>query len=207
VHAGGGFPTIQGVDGRVTDCTGRKGGDVDRKAFLKTVCGLGMCGCVARLIDPPEALAAGAAEVPDQRLAFARYQVAKMVGFMAAGPTAPACADILEKTGRECARLGGLGARFKGDPDGYFAAASKAWGTDFQWNKEKGTVTVAVAEGECSCPLVDSKRTPAFFCSCSVGYQKESFGAVFGRPVQASLVESKLAGSKRCVFEITVAAK
>ena len=98
-----------------------------------------------------------------------------MVGFMAAGTTAPACAEILEKTGRECAKLGGLAARFKGDPDGYFAAARKAWGTDFQWNKEKGIVTVAVAEGECSCPLVDSKRTPAFWCNCSVGYQKESF--------------------------------
>jgi hypothetical protein len=50
--------------------------------------------------------------------------------------------------------------------------------------------------------MVDHKRTPAFFCNCSVGYQKESFGAVFGRPVQASLKESKLSGSKRCVFEV-----
>jgi hypothetical protein len=149
-------------------------------------------------------LAVSAAEVPDQRLAFARYQVAKMVGFMAAGTTAPACADIIERTGRECARLGGLAAKFKGDPDGYFAAARKAWGTDFQWNKEKGIVTVAVAEGECGCPLVDSKRTPPFWCNCSVGYQEESFDTVFGRPVQASLKESKLGGSKRCVFEIAL---
>ena len=177
---------------------------MDRKEFLKSACGLGVCGCVLGLLDPPEAAAARAADVPDQRLAFARYQVAKMVGFMAAGPTAPACADILEKTGRECARLGGLAAKFKGDPDGYFAAARKAWGTDFQWNKEKGIVTVAVAEGDCSCPLVDSKRTPPFWCNCSVGYQKESFGTVFGRPVQASLKASKLGGSKRCVFEITL---
>ena len=94
---------------------------------------------------------------------------------MAAGTTAPACAEILQKTGRECAKLGQLGVKFKGDPDAYFAAATKAWGTDFQWNKEKGIVTVSVAEGECSCPLVDSKRTPAFFCNCSVGYQKEAF--------------------------------
>jgi hypothetical protein len=177
---------------------------VDRTAFLRTVCRLGLCGCVASVVDPTEVLAASASEVPDQRLAFARYQVAKMVGFMAAGTTAPACADIIERTGRECARLGGLAAKFKGDPDGYFAAAGKAWGTDFQWNKDKGIVTVAVAEGECSCPLVDSKRTPPFWCNCSVGYQKESFGTVFGRPVQASLKESKLGGSKRCVFEIAL---
>jgi hypothetical protein len=177
---------------------------VDRKAFLKTVCGLGVCGCVASLVDPPDVLAAAPEQAQDQRLAFARYQVAKMVGFMSAGACAPAAVDVLEKTGRECAKLGGLAARFKGDPDGYFAAARTAWGTDFQWNKEKGIVTVAVPEGECSCPLVDNKRTPAFFCSCSVGYQKESFGTIFGRPVQASIKESKLGGSKRCVFEITL---
>ncbi|MCX6550763.1 MAG: hypothetical protein NTY02_07130 [Acidobacteria bacterium] len=61
-----------------------------------------------------------------------------------------------------------------------------------------------VAEGECSCPLVDSKRTPPFFCNCSVGYQKESFETVFGRPVQAALKASKLGGSKRCTFEVTL---
>ncbi len=177
---------------------------MDRKGFLKTVCGLGVCGCVASLVDPPEAVAAGPAEVPDQRLAFARYQVAKMVGFMAAGTSVPACADVLQNTGRECAKLGGLAARFKGDPEAYFAAGRAAWGTTFQWNKDTGTVTVTVPEGECSCPLVDSKRTPAFFCNCSVGYQKESFGVVFGRPVQASLKESKLGGSRRCVFEVTL---
>ena len=177
---------------------------MDRKTFLKTVCGAGVCGCVASLVDPPEALAAIPEQVPDQRLAFARYQVAKMIGFMATESNAPACAEILQNTGRECAKLGGLGARFKGDPERYFATARKNWGTDFQWDKEKGRITVTVAEGECSCPLVDNKRTLPFFCNCSVGYQKESFEHVFGRPVKASLKESKLGGSKRCVFEVTL---
>jgi hypothetical protein len=181
---------------------------VDRKEFLKSACGLGVCGCVLSLLDPSQVLADATAQaepqVQDQRLAFARYQVAKMVGFMAAGTTAPACARILEDTGRECAKLGRLSASFKGDPEGYFAAARKNWGTDFSWDKEKGIITVAVAEGECSCPLVDSKRTPPFWCNCSVGYQKESFETIFGRPVRASLKESKLAGSKRCVFEIAL---
>jgi predicted hydrocarbon binding protein len=179
---------------------------MDRKEFLKTACGFGVCGCALHFLGLFEPLhaAAATAEVPDQRLAFARYHVAKMVGFMAAGTTAPACAEILEKTGRECAKLGQLNVKFKGDPDAYFAAARKTWGTDFSWDKEKGIVTVAVAEGECSCPLVDSKRTPAFFCNCSVGYQKEAFETIFGKPVQVSLEKSKLGGSKRCVFEVTL---
>jgi hypothetical protein len=38
-----------------------------------------------------------------------------------------------------------------------------------------------------------------------VGYQKESFENVFGRPVEATLKASKLGGSPRCVFEVTLA--
>lgn len=177
---------------------------MDRKMFLKTVCGLGACGCVASLLSPADVLAAPQAEAPDQRLAFARYQVAKLAGFMADDPAAPACAEMVEKTGRECAKLTGVGVRFKGDPDGYFAASRKAWGTEFEWDKAKGIVLVTVAEGPCGCPLVDAKRTPSFWCHCSVGYQKEVFSAVFGRPAQATLKASKLAGAKRCVFEVQV---
>jgi hypothetical protein len=177
---------------------------VDRKTFLKTMCGLGVCGCAARVLDPPEVLASGQSEVADQRLAFARYQVAHMVRFMAASAAVPACTEMLEKTGGECARLGGASTKFKGDPEGYFASARKAWGTEFQWDKVAGRITVAVAEGPCGCPLVDAKRTPAFWCNCSIGYQKEVFAAVFGRPVQASLKQSKLAGDARCVFEVLV---
>lgn len=176
---------------------------MNRMEFLKSACGLGVCGCALSLLDPPEPVAAGDAPAQDQRLAFVRYQVANMVGFLAADTTAESCAAVLEKTGRECAKLGQLGARFKGDPEGYFAATKEAWGTDSSWDKEKGIITVAVAEGECGCPLVDPRRTPAVWCSCSVGYQKESFGTILGRPVTVTLQESKLSGSKRCVFEIT----
>jgi hypothetical protein len=178
---------------------------MNRKEFLKTACGLGACGCALGALDPSAMVTAATSQAPDQRLAFARYQVAKMVGHMAAGPAAPACVEILEKTGRECARLGGLPVRFKGNPEGYFATATKNWGTEFTWDKEKGIINVAVADGECGCPLVDAKRTPSFWCNCSVGYQKEAFETVFGRPVQAVLKASKLSGSPRCVFEVTLA--
>ena len=123
---------------------------------------------------------------------------------MAAEAPRGACTAILEKTGRECAKVGQLGGKFKGDPEGYFAAATRMWGTEFAWDRENGVVTVSVAEGDCGCPLVDKRRTPAVWCNCSVGYQKEIFESVFGRPVQASLKESKLGGAKRCVFEVTL---
>jgi len=178
---------------------------VNRKTFLKTMCGLGACGCVASVLDPPFAAAGGQADVPDQRLAFARYQVAKLAGFMAASPAVSACTEIVQQTGRECAKLTGLAAKFKGNPEGYFAASREAWGTDFQWDKAKGVVVVTVAGGPCGCPLVDARRTPPFWCNCSLGYQEEMFSAVFGRPAEATLKESKLAGGRHCVFEVRVA--
>ncbi|HPS78690.1 MAG TPA: hypothetical protein PLS53_11090 [Thermoanaerobaculaceae bacterium] len=178
---------------------------MDRKEFLKNACGLGVCGCALSLLGGPGPLQAAEAPTEDQRLLFARYQLAKLLGFMATDTSVDACAGMLEKTGRECARLGQLGTKFKGDPEGYFATARKAWGTEFTWDKPTGVITVAVAEGDCGCPLVDKRRTPAVWCNCSVGYQKESFEAIFGRPVQARLRESKLGGAKRCVFEVTLA--
>lgn len=181
---------------------------MDRKTFLKTVCGAGACGCMAALLDwQADRLSAAAPQSSDGRLVFTRYQVANMARLMAASPAASACSEILEGTGRECSKVGGMAARFKGDPDGYMAAMKRAWNTDFAWDKARGVVTVSVAEGPCGCPLVDNTRTPAFWCSCSVGYQKESFSTVFGKPVQATLKASKLDGSPRCVFEVQVGGK
>ncbi len=177
---------------------------MDRKEFLKSACGAGLCSCAFSWFGSPSTAVAVEPSADEQRLAFVRYQVAKMVGFLSAEAPAAACATVLEKTGRECAKLGTLVAAFKGNPEGYFAAATKAWGTDFTWDKPRGIVTVAVAPGECGCPLVDPRRTPAVWCNCSVGYQKEAFETVFGRPVQAKLKESKLGGSTRCVFELTL---
>jgi hypothetical protein len=133
---------------------------VDRKGFLKNVCGLGVCRCALNLLGVPGSLHAVETPAEDQRLAFARHQVAKPLGFTAVSASAEACAEILEKNGRERARLGQLQVKFKGDPEGYFAAARKSWGTDFEWDKQQGVVTVAVAEGDCGCPLVDQRQTP-----------------------------------------------
>ena len=174
---------------------------MDRKEFLKNVCGLGVCGCVLNLPVAMDSLHGEDAAI-DQRLVFARHQLSKMVGFMAADTTSNAAVGILQKTGRECAKLGTLHANFKNDPEGYFAAAKKSWGTDFAWDKDSNRITVAVAEGQCGCPLVDAKRTPVLWCNCSVGYQMETFETIFGKRIHASLKESKLNGGKRCIFEI-----
>ena len=103
---------------------------MDRKEFIRH-CGLGVCGCVICLPEIAEPLRANDSEAPDQRLAFARYQLSKMVAFMAAEASTEAASGILQKTGRECARIGKLHVNFKNEPEGYFAAAKKNWGTEF----------------------------------------------------------------------------
>ncbi|MFN7959380.1 MAG: hypothetical protein U0P46_13790 [Holophagaceae bacterium] len=178
---------------------------MDRKQFLTLACGLGACGCATKLAAGTRALeASGPPPADDPRLRFARHQVATLVGFLGSDLPVETCAGVIEKAGRECAKLGQLHARFKNDPEGYFAAGKKHWGTDFAWDRSTGIITVTVAEGPCGCPLVDAKRTPTLWCNCSVGYQKESFETVFGRPVKARLLASKLTGSKHCVFEVTL---
>ena len=178
---------------------------MDRKEFLKSACGLGVCGCALNLLGAASPLEAAEPSAEEQRSRFVKYQLSKLLGFMAADVPAEATAGILEKTGRECAKVTQFHVQFKGDPEGYFAAAKKAWGAEIVWDKEKGVVTSTGPEGDCGCPLVSMKRTPAVWCNCSIGYQKETFETIFGRPVQGRLKESKLAGSKRCVFEITLA--
>lgn len=104
-----------------------KGGLMDRKQFLQRICGAGICGCALSFLAAPEALKAEEAAWPVQRLAFARYQLAS---FMAAGQDATACAGFIQMTGCECAKLGQLPVKFKGNPDGYLAAFRKLWGTE-----------------------------------------------------------------------------
>jgi hypothetical protein len=60
----------------------------------------------------------------------------------------------------------------------------------------------------CHCPWVkESLRegesdVPAAFCACSAGFHKRYWEAVLGRPLQAEIVESVLAGDDRCRIAI-----
>lgn len=49
---------------------------MDRKEFLKTACGLGVCGCALNLFGMTAPLMAAETPAEDQRLKFVRYQVA-----------------------------------------------------------------------------------------------------------------------------------
>jgi hypothetical protein len=50
----------------------RNGGRVDRKVFLKSVCGLGVCGCGLNLLGASHPAEAAETPAEDQRLVSAR---------------------------------------------------------------------------------------------------------------------------------------
>ena len=46
------------------------------------------------------------------------------------------------------------------------------------------------------------ERWDRSYCTCSLGWMKETFEAVMGRPVDVTLVESVKRGGQRCQFMI-----
>lgn len=196
------YPVYTFLECRANPKAARKGEIMDRKQFLKKTCEIGVCGCALSFLTPQKSLLAEEVTPSDRKLEFARYILAKMVGFMADGTEKSDWAGLLEKTGRECSKLYQNSPQFKGKPDEYLIAIKKAWGTESLWDKEKGIITLTGPETECGCPLVDKKLTPVFWCNCSVGFQKETFETIFGKPVQVILKESKLRGGKRCIVDV-----
>jgi hypothetical protein len=62
----------------------------------------------------------------------------------------------------------------------------------------------------CHCPLAastigaDGAGVPALWCACSAGYTKFIFDVVFGKETEAEVLESVLAGDRRCRFAIRI---
>jgi predicted hydrocarbon binding protein len=140
----------------------------------------------------------------NNRLSQARSQFAKMLEMLESTLDEKRRKEILEQLGRNCARRNGLPAKYKGNPDG-FIELMRGYGETIRYDRERGAVSVASSERDCVCGLVDKKITPGYFCDCSVGWQKEIYESLLGKPVNVVLKESVLRGGKRCVFEIRVA--
>jgi hypothetical protein len=64
--------------------------------------------------------------------------------------------------------------------------------------------TVEVLCAECLCALVNEgpARLSDTYCTCSLGWMKETFEMAAGIPVDVTLVESVKRGDQRCRFMI-----
>ena len=183
--------------------------EVTRNEFLKC-CAAGACSCVA-LISP--GLAAGETSVPnlDQlqwQLEASRIRYAKLVSILEENLDEATRKKIFDSLGRECARQ--FRARtfdkYKGDLPGFLKSVEgpDGWAVKTEYDEKAGIIRVFDRGPHCTCPLVKEGLTSGSHCDCTLGWQRETYSAILGRPVDAAVEESLLRGGRRCVFRMTV---
>ena len=185
---------------------------MDRRALLKNACGVGMCSCfLTGLLASTQAHAETDTEEkkpqapPDWRLGFVkkRYTALMAILYEQLGPEG--FSVMIQKMGGDCSKSIQMITDCKGDPDKYFDIMKQRWQEDIRYDKEKGVVTIVGPERkECFCPLIDTQKTPAYVCDCSIGWQKQTYKTIFGKDVDVVLQESVLRGGKRCAFNVTI---
>lgn len=185
--------------------------EMTRNSFLKC-CALGACSCsliplaAATTVTP----ATGNSEVDAltaQREAI-RIRYAKLLGIMDEEVDDATRKRIFERLGRACAdQFRAITYdKYKNDIRGFLAAIVQpsGWVEKTQYNEETGTIRIFDRSKSCTCPLVEEGPTPSDQCECTLGWQKQTYSAILGKPVEATLEESILRGSARCVFRIQV---
>jgi predicted hydrocarbon binding protein len=176
---------------------------MERKTFLKTACGLGICSCIGAGFLSGTNLTAAENKDDDWKESFIKYRYAKLIGILDLTLDEKLKNQIIENLGKECSK-NSLAMNYKNNIDGYFKEIHNRWGENASYDKEKGTIRIETPERDCVCPLIDSKTISKSVCQCSVGWQKQTYNTVLGKEVEARCVESVIRGSKRCVFEIKI---
>ena len=182
---------------------------MDRRNLLKNACGAGMCGCfLAGLLNPADVIAETETKKPepqDWRLGFVkkRYTALMQLLYEQLGPEG--FSDMIQKMGRRCSGSIQMITDCKNDPDKYIKQVKENWHEDITYDKEKGIIRIVGPERtECFCPLIDTKKTPAYVCDCSLGWQKQTFETILGKKVDVVIDESVLRGGKRCAMTVTI---
>jgi predicted ArsR family transcriptional regulator len=184
---------------------------MDRRELLKQSCGIGLCACAGAMIPESLGLAADQQESDERRIFRLQWwqdhtkrQLVKLWELLEPHLDEATRNEIIEQLGRNCAKSLGWAEQCKGDPEAFFKRMQDSQNETFEYDKNKGIITVTTPERNCVCAMVDSKKTPPYFCQCSIGWQKESYEIILGKKVDVTIKESVLRGSKRCVFEVRV---
>jgi len=182
---------------------------MERKDFLRA-CLVGMSSCACGLSALGAAAGQGDAaqqDAADTRAVDAlRVRYATLLRLVRHHVPEDTQRTILRELGRECARQfkGMTYEKFAGNLEGFLAEARgpNGWMASAEHDRKAGLLTIVDRAKSCSCPLVKQGLTPAAQCECTLGWQEETYSRILGRPVKASLTESILRGSNRCVFRI-----
>jgi hypothetical protein len=183
--------------------------EVTRNEFLKC-CAAGVCSCVA-MISPEPATAETSTPGIEQlqaQLEAARIRYAKLVSILEKNLDETTRKRVFDSLGRECARQfrSRTFDKYKGDLPGFLRSVEgpDGWAVKTEYDEKSGVIRVFDRGPHCSCPLVKEGLTSGAHCDCTLGWQRETYSAILGRPVDGAVQESILRGGKRCVFRMTV---
>ena len=187
---------------------------MNKREFIKASCALGICSCTAPALFSSESSKQedeDCDKIKDMnwrlnwRLNHAKGQLCILLNEIEDDIPLEKRKEILEKMGRNCASSTSWAEKYKGDPEVYFEFMNTAHGETITYDRKKGLIKVVSGErDQCPCPIVDSSKTPPYYCHCSIGWQKQIYETMLDKKVEVNLVESVLRGSKRCIFEVTV---
>jgi hypothetical protein len=184
---------------------------LDRKDFLKR-CAIGVCSCAAGGICGTDAVSSQSANPEADRLngqlKAVRIRYAKLVEVLGRELDETTRNRLFHGLGRECALQfrARTFEKYKGDLEGFLADAKGpgGWMAAAEYDKKAGKITITDSSKNCTCPLVKKGITSGLQCECTLGWQEQTYGAILGRRVKATLAESILRGGDKCVFRIEI---
>ncbi len=177
---------------------------MERSDFIKC-CAAGVCSCAVSLLPVP-AHAAAQDDDLKWKMGFVHHRFAKLVQILRDNVDQETRNKIFENLGRECARqYSGLTDRYRGDIRGFLATIHERWAESAEYDEKSGVIRVVDKAPNCTCALVDQSLTPGDFCHCTIGWQKQAYSTVLGKPVDVELESSILRGGKKCIFVIRTA--
>jgi predicted hydrocarbon binding protein len=189
-----------------------------RRELLGRFCGMGMCSCAAAVMLDDSCIAAQENNTENEELQKAQRelfrkqwwldhtskQLAKLWELLEPHLNEKQRLEIIEQLGRNCAKTLAWAEKYKGNPKGFFEHMERSQGEKFEYDQANGIIKITTPERDCVCGLVNSKITPAYFCQCSIGWQKYTYETILDKTIDVELKESVLRGSKRCVFEVRI---
>lgn len=174
---------------------------MERGEFIKC-CMAGVCSCAVASVLPAQADADDARELKSQ-MDFVHKRFAKLVQILRDNLNQDTRNKVFENLGRECGRqFAGFTEKYRGNIKGFLATIQQDWAEKAEYDEKTGVIRVVAKSPKCVCPLVEQSLTPGDFCHCTIGWQKQVYSTVLGKPVEADLEESVLRGGKRCIFRI-----
>ncbi len=188
---------------------------MERKDFFKT-CAAGICSCgvigmlaqVAVADDQPADSATTTPSETDQlkyQLDGAQERFAHLLTAMETRLSQTDFDNVLQDLGGKCSeKYAPFFEKYRGNLQGFLEAIKTAWVERTEFDEKTGILRIISKPSPCACPLVKAGRTPARFCTCSLGWNRAAFSVVMNKPVTVELEESVLGGGTRCTFRIKV---